>query len=299
MTRELSRYFLVNVRGRDFFGTTEKKEKGMNAKKVLGFVFFALFIGASVEARTYLNIGADPVDRACEQKLIAGETVLETTADVFVHTRGGSGRLSRGWVPAGIRFITVSTADPALRRAVRIAVCCNPVENEILLRIPVPSPAPRAEVPVASRPVPVLPPAAVMPDDVTIRVRVWQQRDGISRSVAATEGFQSRDLGPQLREAARKGELPAYSAVETFPTEIVSANGERRTFAVAIRNGEGAVTVSKRWLLEGPEDPSVRSCSPWRKPDLHYPPSGCLSTRPGELREAFTKWRVLNLHFVK
>lgn len=156
---------------------------------------------------------------------------------------------------------------------------------------------------VAPRPA-ILPLVATAPlDEHTIRIRLW---DGSTwagaKRLTTVHGFQSRDLGAELRDAARKGELKALAGCHRFLVEFRDIAYERargttvmvnarpaiipqdfrpqaNTFEVQVCNGEGTLTIPKDWLHG---DTILVIHSPWKRPELHYPPSGSLKTCTGQ-----------------
>lgn len=181
--------------------------------------------------------------------------------------------------------------------------------------------------------------AGASPDDHTIRIRLW---DGSTwagaKRLATVHGFQSRDLGAELRDAARKDKLKPLAGCHRFLIEFRDVAYERargttirinnkpeliprdfrpqaNTFEVQVCDGEGTLTVSKDWLHG---DTVLVIHSPWRRPELHYPPSGSLKTCTGqqivdgrcgpkwkdtigfgELFRLAREFAVSNYHFVK
>ncbi|MBI2096982.1 MAG: hypothetical protein HYT40_02395 [Candidatus Sungbacteria bacterium] len=139
--------------------------------------------------------------------------------------------------------------------------------------------------------------------DHTIRIRVWDGSSWIGvKRLAAVHGLQSRDLGGELRNAARKGELKPYAGCHRFVVEfrdvayerargtVVRINGkpsmiprefspQANAFEIMVCDGEGTLTLPTNWIHG---DTVLVIHSPWRRPELHYPPSGRLVTCTGQ-----------------
>ncbi len=96
------------------------------------FVVLSFFLpeNGRSEERKYLHIGRDPYGF---KQITGEEKVFILQSDKWVETRGGSGRVYRGWVAAGTEVVAVPTKDAACPPnstcyvAVRIYRCGNPL----------------------------------------------------------------------------------------------------------------------------------------------------------------------------
>ena len=135
----------------------------------------------------------------------------------------------------------------------------------------------------------------------TLRIRLWS--GGPALELARLDARQSRDLGQKMRQAASRGELSPYPGCHKFYLEFrnveyelahglsIHLNGKpvkipddfgpgNNSFEVEVCNGEGALmlTETERWIGS---EAFIRVHSPWKRPDIHYPPSGVLRTCAG------------------
>ncbi len=64
------------------------------------------------------------------------------------------------------------------------------------------------------------------------------------------------------------------------PMKIPDDFGPGNSFEVEVCNGEGVLTLTEaeRWIGS---EAFIRIHSPWKRPDIHYPPSGVLRTCTG------------------
>jgi len=96
-------------------------------------------------SRRYLKIGGDPVN--LNRELGVDEEVQVAAQDFWVVTTGKSGKVYRGWVSKGTEFVTISTTDSTLRKAVWIKKCgndlLNPEDKAIYFRVQADVPAGR------------------------------------------------------------------------------------------------------------------------------------------------------------
>gem|GEM_PF-5467484 len=81
----------------------------------------------SKEGPRYLRIGGDPKDS--NRVLAPNEKIQVSTKDFWVETNSGSGKIYKGWLPAGTEFVTAPTDNVFLRKAVWIKKCGNDVLN--------------------------------------------------------------------------------------------------------------------------------------------------------------------------
>ena len=90
----------------------------------------------------YLRLGGDPKDP--NRVLAPNEKIQVSTKDLWVETNSGSGKVHKGWLPAGTEFVTAPTDNVFLRKAVWIKKCGNDVlnseANAIFFRAPKGSP---------------------------------------------------------------------------------------------------------------------------------------------------------------
>lgn len=82
-----------------------------------------------VEAKKYLNVGANPVDP--NRPTRPHERVLSLAEDAFVSTRDAKGKVSEGWLKAGEEVFAVPASDPRYWEAIVIKRCGNPITNRV------------------------------------------------------------------------------------------------------------------------------------------------------------------------
>jgi len=112
----------------------EKRNYAFSILIMIAVVMVVAVISADAETskaprskRIYLKIGGDPKDPG--RQLLPDEEVMVSTQDLWVVTNGKSGKVYRGWMPAGTEFVTAPTENPTLRKAVWIKKCGNDVLN--------------------------------------------------------------------------------------------------------------------------------------------------------------------------
>lgn len=98
------------------------------------FLIISIFLPAisfAAGGRRYLSIGADPVCPQCP--LEPGEELRALPRDVFIETRGKSGRRYEGWLRKGELIVVRKTVDPYCKEnedcyvGIRIWRCGNPL----------------------------------------------------------------------------------------------------------------------------------------------------------------------------
>jgi len=117
-------------------------------KKIAVFVLlFFVTVSASASEKKYLRISTDPVN--IYRPVPAEAKIFLSTKDLFVVTKGGSGRVYHGWVPAGTEFVAVAAEPPQgvddtageWYKAIFIRKCGNDVLNDIYFHTTPPAPA--------------------------------------------------------------------------------------------------------------------------------------------------------------
>lgn len=148
--------------------------------------------------------------------------------------------------------------------------------------------------------------------DHLIRIRLWTG-EGVAKQLAAIAGRQSRDIGGQLRQAAKEGKLKPLAGKYDFrvgfrnlanpaPGTMVMVNGQPVPFAnptdITVINGEGRMQISSRWV---DENTILVLTYPPELGEMHYPPPPYrqLRTARGELARLVREHEVSNYHFVK
>jgi len=124
------------------------------------FLFFT--IGANAVAAEYLRLGADPVNS--HRSIPPGGRIFTSTTELWIVTDSKSGRVYRGWVPAGTEFVAVPSEPPPQNddegrwwKAVFIKRCGNNVLNDIYFQVlpsPQLKPIPESPQPPPMRPMP-------------------------------------------------------------------------------------------------------------------------------------------------
>lgn len=236
---------------------------------------------------------------------------------------------------APIRALVYTVEDQGVKYMTKLPTVCNNFAFYGYGLTVTGSPAP---APPKKEPAPLAEAKAISVSlDHTVRIRIWDSKTAKPGSEIAsiieqlkTQGpgddigsgkLQSRNLHPVLIQAAKRGEISPYLpctepfqvAFKKFAYEQARSHGffldgkkfrvpadfgpEKNGFEVAkVCNGEGAIAISRKWV---PRESSMVIVSPWRKPDLVYPPSGRLQTAEGELHKLVNKYNASNYHFVK
>lgn len=145
-------------------------------------ILFSSTLCAGAEKK-YLRLGADPVDPNYQLK--PGEEVRNLPEDVFVETKGKSGKTYRGWLTKGVELVVQKAQDcpegTTCWVATRIKNCGNPLvgitaptgparilfvtrQPTIFYELPTPAPSPPPPSPVAVEQPPVpSPPVSLAP----------------------------------------------------------------------------------------------------------------------------------------
>lgn len=236
-----------------------------------------------------------------------------------------------------IESLTFIIEDEGFRYTYKLPLECNNLSfagKERVVQITEPI-QPPAEIPIAT--------AVSIADDHTIRIRLWDKSTApagseikkILDSMAALPGFQSRDVGKKIRESLSRGEIQPWKSCEEFFAQfrafsfesmrggIFHLNGilmrfpadftsQKSAFRVRVCNGDAGITI-KRSLVTS--ESQIEIVSPWRKPELAYPPSGRLITAKShintgkvcgeepeggsEFYNLAMKCNASNFHFVK
>lgn len=84
---------------------------------------------SSSSDRKYINVGADPVaPEACKKENLL---TMKLDNDVQVKVKGGSGKLSSGWLPAGTEVSLRKEGERWI--ADRVCKCGNPILNKVFV----------------------------------------------------------------------------------------------------------------------------------------------------------------------
>ncbi len=220
-------------------------------------------------------------------------------------------------VPKGTVGWLAADGKVVLEGCVNEATCRGCAVPPPVAAVPPPPPAPPVPPVVIpeKRPLPSLVPKEMEPkgvaavvsvtDDHTIRVRVWDKVSAKGETAALIAkmreepGFQSRDLGKTLREAAVEGKIqPLKSCLPGFKIafsnlhfdrargKILHVNGqpmrmpdkfgkEANAFPVEVCNGDASISIPRDWIAP---DTALVIYPPVRSPILFYPPSGRIRT---------------------
>ena len=163
-----------------------------------------------------------------------------------------------------------------------------PIEPKALPLPPPPSPAPAA-VPAKVQ---------VANPGITLVIKLWDKSSLPPELIPdTTDGLQSRDIGAEIRRLARINKVQSVKGIYNFQVELYDSPfsisrgrnifinsklflvpddfGPKKVLNVEVRDGEGSITIPSEWIEKST---AVEVYSPWRKPEIFYPPSGSLKT---------------------